>query len=126
MASTVSQTVARVSPQRSLQLALAAAKSAEENRGQNVTILDQGVSDRPGTAQLSISERTPTVTSLASDWRDARATDAGFAQVRWNRRPSFRRIVREQADRGKGQFMRGAAAQTYWLCRDAVVLYRIV
>ena len=40
MASTVSQTVAKVSPQRSLQLALAAAKSAEENRGQNVTILD--------------------------------------------------------------------------------------
>src|SRR5205814_5109457 len=36
----VSQTVAKVSPQRSLQLALAAAKSAEENRGQNVTILD--------------------------------------------------------------------------------------
>ena len=55
-------------------------------RRETVTILDVGVSDRPGTAQLSISERTPTVTSLASDWRDARAGDADFAQVRWNRR----------------------------------------
>ena len=54
-------------------------------RSTRVTILERGVSDRPGRAQLSISERTPTVTSLASDWRDARAGDADFAQVRWNR-----------------------------------------
>jgi len=54
-------------------------------RSAGVTILDTGVSDRPGVAQLSISERTPTVTSLAPDWRDARAGDADFAQVRWNR-----------------------------------------
>src|SRR5262252_5242654 len=54
-------------------------------RSRNVTILERGVSDRPGRAQLSIAERTPTVTSLAADWRDARAGDADFAQVRWNR-----------------------------------------
>jgi len=54
-------------------------------RSSNVTILERGVSDRPGRAQLSISERTPTVTSLASDWRQARAADADFADVRWNR-----------------------------------------
>jgi FkbM family methyltransferase len=54
-------------------------------RSTRVTVLDTAVSDRPGTAQLSISERTPTVTSLAADWRDARARDADFAQVRWNR-----------------------------------------
>jgi len=54
-------------------------------RSANVTVLEQGVSDAPGRAHLSISERTPTVTSLASDWRQARASDADFADVRWNR-----------------------------------------
>ena len=54
-------------------------------RSTGVTILETGVSERAGTVQLSISERTPTVTSLASDWRDARAGDADFAHVRWNR-----------------------------------------
>lgn len=54
-------------------------------RSPHVTILERGVSDRPGRARLSIAERTPTVTSLSQDWRDARAGDADFAQVRWNR-----------------------------------------
>jgi FkbM family methyltransferase len=54
-------------------------------RSSDVTLLELGVSDRAGTAQLSISERTPTVTSLAGDWRDARQADADFARVRWNR-----------------------------------------
>ena len=54
-------------------------------RSPAVTILERAVSDRPGRARLSISERTPTVTSLASDWRDTRAGDADFARVRWNR-----------------------------------------
>ena len=40
VASTVITTEAKVSPQRSLELAKAAAQSAEENRGQNVIILD--------------------------------------------------------------------------------------
>ena len=39
-----------------------------------------------GRASLSISERTPTVTTLAPAWRDARARDPDFAGVRWNRR----------------------------------------
>jgi FkbM family methyltransferase len=55
-------------------------------RSPHVTILETAVSDRAGRAELSISERTPTVTSLAADWRDARTADADFAQVRWNRR----------------------------------------
>jgi len=50
-----------------------------------VTILETAVGDHEGRAMLSISDRTPTVTSLAGDWRDARANDADFAQVRWNR-----------------------------------------
>ena len=55
------------------------------SRSTAVTIVETAVSDRTGRATLSISERTPTVTSLAADWRDARAADADFAQVRWNR-----------------------------------------
>lgn len=54
-------------------------------RSRNVTILDQGVGDRAGRAQLSISERTPTVTSLSPDWREARKDDEDFSRVRWNR-----------------------------------------
>ena len=54
-------------------------------RSPDVTILEMAVSERPGRGTLSISERTPTVTSLASDWRDARAGDDDFARVRWNR-----------------------------------------
>jgi FkbM family methyltransferase len=54
-------------------------------RSPSVTILAAGVADRAGRAELSISERTPTVTSLALDWRDARSRDTDFAQVRWNR-----------------------------------------
>jgi FkbM family methyltransferase len=54
-------------------------------RSADVTILETAVSDRAGRGTLSISERTPTVTSLASDWREARARDDDFARVRWNR-----------------------------------------
>ena len=54
-------------------------------RSPDVTVLEMAVSERPGRGTLSISERTPTVTSLASDWRDARARDDDFARVRWNR-----------------------------------------
>lgn len=54
-------------------------------RSSSVTILEAAVSDRQGHATLSISERTPTVTSLAAGWRQARATDEDFARVRWNR-----------------------------------------
>jgi FkbM family methyltransferase len=51
----------------------------------DVAILQAGAGDVPGRATLSVSERTPTVTSLASDWRDARAADPDFVGVRWNR-----------------------------------------
>ena len=40
MALTLSQPVVRTSPQRSLELARAAAREAEDNRGQNVIVLD--------------------------------------------------------------------------------------
>jgi ribosome-associated protein len=40
VALTLSQPAVRTSPNRSLELALAAAREAEDNRGQNVTVLD--------------------------------------------------------------------------------------
>ena len=40
MALTLSQPVVRTSPERSLELACAAAREAEDNRGQNVVVLD--------------------------------------------------------------------------------------
>ncbi len=54
-------------------------------RSPAVTILEAAVSDREGRATLAISERTPTVTSLAADWRSARSADTDFADVEWNR-----------------------------------------
>jgi FkbM family methyltransferase len=55
-------------------------------RSPAISIVEAAVGDVPGRASLSISERTPTVTSLATPWRDARAADPDFSHVRWNRR----------------------------------------
>jgi FkbM family methyltransferase len=52
----------------------------------SVEIVEAAVTDIGGRAELSISERTPTVSTLITSWRDARAQDAGFAAVRWNQR----------------------------------------
>jgi FkbM family methyltransferase len=55
-------------------------------RTAGITIVEAAVSDRPGQATLSLSERTPTVTTLDARWRDARAGDPDFSRVQWNRR----------------------------------------
>ena len=54
-------------------------------RNPNVTVLKVAVSDKPGRATLSLSERTPTVTTLAPEWREARTKEPGFKGVEWNR-----------------------------------------
>jgi FkbM family methyltransferase len=51
-----------------------------------IEIVEAAAGDAPGSTSLSISERTPTVTTLASAWREARAGDPDFVGVRWNRR----------------------------------------
>jgi FkbM family methyltransferase len=51
-----------------------------------IEIVEAAAGDAAGSTSLSISERTPTVTTLASAWREARAGDPDFAGVRWNRR----------------------------------------
>lgn len=54
-------------------------------RAPGVTIVEQAVGRTAGCATLSVSERTPTVTTLSHAWREARGADADFAGVRWNR-----------------------------------------
>src|ERR1700680_798863 len=44
-------------------------------RSRRVVVGEASVSDAPGRASLSISDRTPTVTTLLPAWRDARAGD---------------------------------------------------
>lgn len=54
-------------------------------RSRRIEVIQAAVGAASGRASLSISERTPTVTTLAPAWRDARAEDPDFERVRWNR-----------------------------------------
>ena len=54
-------------------------------RSPQVVIVESAVADVSGRGWLSLSERTPTVTTLTTAWRDARARDPDFARVQWNR-----------------------------------------
>jgi len=54
-------------------------------RSPRVEIVEAAVDERPGRAVLSMSELTPTVTTLAMPWRTARERDPDFAGVRWDR-----------------------------------------
>lgn len=51
----------------------------------NVTIVAAAASHTVGHAELAISDRTPTVSTLVNEWREARGKEAGFVGVRWNR-----------------------------------------
>lgn len=55
-------------------------------RSPRVEVVEAAVSDTAGRVVLSVSDRTPTVTTLAAAWREARGRDPGFARVRWDRR----------------------------------------
>lgn len=66
------------------QPAMAAALRTVVARLAPVDVIEAAVSDRPGRAVLAVSERTPTVSTLARDWRDARRAEPGFAKVSWN------------------------------------------
>jgi FkbM family methyltransferase len=55
-------------------------------RRADVTVVEAAVAAVPGRAMLSVSERTPTVSTLADGWRAEREGETGFAAVRWNDR----------------------------------------
>ena len=54
-------------------------------RSPQVEIVEAAIGARAGKASLSISERTPTVTTVAADWREARSHEPEFDGVHWNR-----------------------------------------
>jgi len=56
------------------------------DRSTGSAVVEAAVTEAPGRAVLSLSERTPTVTTLAETWRQARAGDPDFSRVAWNRR----------------------------------------
>ena len=50
-----------------------------------VEIVESAVADAEGRATLSVSDRTPTMTTLAVEWRRARSQQPLFSGVRWDR-----------------------------------------
>jgi FkbM family methyltransferase len=50
-----------------------------------VTVVEAAAGRSAGRATLAISDRTPTVTTLSTPWRNARSADADFTGVNWNR-----------------------------------------
>ena len=56
------------------------------NGSPNVEIIEAAVGSEAGRVALAISERTPTVTTMAAAWREARAREPDFSGVEWNRR----------------------------------------
>ena len=50
-----------------------------------VEIIESAVAEAEGKATLSVSDRTPTMTTLAVAWRDARAQQPLFSGVQWDR-----------------------------------------
>jgi FkbM family methyltransferase len=54
-------------------------------RSARIEIIEAAIGARAGRMSLSISERTPTVTTVAAEWRAARSREAEFGGVRWNR-----------------------------------------
>jgi FkbM family methyltransferase len=54
-------------------------------RDTGVEIVPQAVGREPGTAELYVSERTPTVTTLSQAWIDNVKRDPGFEKVHWSR-----------------------------------------
>lgn len=51
-----------------------------------VEVIEGAVGSEPGHTTLLISERTPTVTTTAAPWHEARAQEPDFSFVRWDRR----------------------------------------
>ncbi len=57
-------------------------------RNDRITLIEAAVGAAPGRADLLISRRTPTVSTLSPVWIAAVRADRGFSAVRWNERVS--------------------------------------
>ncbi len=54
--------------------------------GGRITVVRAAVGARPGEADLAVSSRHPTVSTLSESWRETVSGDASFAGVTWDRR----------------------------------------
>lgn len=52
---------------------------------EDITLVEQAIGAEPGEATLHISSRTPTVTTMSSDWIARVKTDPSFRNVQWDR-----------------------------------------
>lgn len=50
-----------------------------------ITLVEKAIADEPGEATLFVSSRTPTVTSMSSEWIVRVQKDPSFKAVRWDR-----------------------------------------
>lgn len=67
----------------------------------HITLIEQAVGAAPGAADLLVSSRTPTVTTLSPDWIEAVRRDRAFEKVRWDYRlpvtvTTLDRLIAEQ------------------------------
>lgn len=67
------------------QPAVATTLRAVLGRDPEVVLVNAAVSHTVGRARFAVSERTPTVSTLADEWRAARRQDPAFAGVEWNK-----------------------------------------
>ena len=61
-------------------------------RNPRIEVLEAAVTGASGEDWLAVSERTPTVSTTAAAWRDARAREPGFGGVEWNRQLRVRTV----------------------------------
>ena len=54
-------------------------------RSPQIVVVEAAVAARPGRGSLSLSERTPTVTTLSQDFVDSVQHEPGFTKVKWSR-----------------------------------------
>src|SRR6185369_10773260 len=62
-------------------------------RNTRIEVVEAAVTGADGDAVLSVSERTPTVSTTAAAWQEARAREPGFGAVEWNRRLRVRTVT---------------------------------
>ena len=62
-------------------------------RNPRIDVVEAAVTGVEGEVWLSVSDRTPTVSTTATAWREARAREAGFGGVQWNRQVRVRTVT---------------------------------
>ncbi|HET9269666.1 MAG TPA: FkbM family methyltransferase [Vicinamibacterales bacterium] len=62
-------------------------------RNSRIEVVEAAVTGATGEEWLDVSERTPTVSTTATAWREARAREPGFGGVEWSRRVRVRTVT---------------------------------